>query len=321
MARRTWSSLFRSLFGGISGNQTKQAQRANLLLEQMEDRTTPAVNVTLIGGSNDLQLTFGAANDTATINNDGTFITVNYTGDGGTPFSTAATGVSQITVTDPSNSANQSLFITGSAYTLNGGNGLSASGVEQYSINSDISGSQVFLDVNSTISLGAGQFSTTSGQQYLGQVTLTTNTQMSAGSFINFGQTIDGGNDLALSATGNITFSGAIGGGTRLGAISITGASDVNAAAITAASFSQTAGSGTTTLGGNVDTNSGVGVSISTVSLAINGDVLTAANAGVTLTATNNININVSANLTGGSGGISLPQNHNKWQHRRHWHS
>ncbi|MCY2949288.1 MAG: hypothetical protein NTZ71_14025, partial [Planctomycetota bacterium] len=64
MARRTWSSLFRSLFGGISGNQTKQAQRANLLLEQMEDRTTPA-NFTFGGGilSIDLNITNGVGSN------------------------------------------------------------------------------------------------------------------------------------------------------------------------------------------------------------------------------------------------------------------
>jgi hypothetical protein len=43
MARRTWFSLFKSLFGTVSENSTKMPQRANLALERMEDRTTPAV--------------------------------------------------------------------------------------------------------------------------------------------------------------------------------------------------------------------------------------------------------------------------------------
>ena len=83
MARRTWFSLFRTLFGGISGNQTKQAQRPNLALEIMEDRTTPAVSAWLVGS--DLQITLSAANVQAYLAQNGS--TIDVMGTGGGPFS------------------------------------------------------------------------------------------------------------------------------------------------------------------------------------------------------------------------------------------
>jgi len=67
---------------------------------------------------------------------------------------------------------------------------------------------------------------------------------------ITFDSTVDGTNTLSLTTgTGTITFTGAVGSGTALGAVTIVSAGDVTAsAAITAASLTQSAGTGTTTL-------------------------------------------------------------------------
>ena len=114
MARRTWYSLFRTLFGGISGNQTKQAQRPNLALEIMEDRTTP-VATAFSGGVLSLDLNF--ASEAVTLSNDGTNITISssntITGDGA---SFATSGVTSIAVTDSGSNSGQSLtFAAGTA--------------------------------------------------------------------------------------------------------------------------------------------------------------------------------------------------------------
>ena len=52
-----------------------------------------------------------------------------------------------------------------------------------------------------------------------------------------------------------MVFSGAVGGTTRLGDLTIVSAADVTAAAITASAIDQQAGTGTTTFNGAVNTN------------------------------------------------------------------
>ncbi|WP_460058378.1 hypothetical protein, partial [Spirochaeta dissipatitropha] len=62
---------------------------------------------------------------------------------------------------------------------------------------------------------------------------------------------------------GNVLFTGAVGDTTRLGAVTVTNANDVTqSAGLTAASFTQVAGSGTTLFSGAVDTDGAAGVSL-----------------------------------------------------------
>jgi|GEM_PF-1400691 len=86
MSRRTWFSLFRTLFGGISSNQSKQALRPNLVLERLEDRAVPASVV-----YNDtsflltIQLDMADESITLTAQGDGNYVFTsnnNFTGDG-----------------------------------------------------------------------------------------------------------------------------------------------------------------------------------------------------------------------------------------------
>ena len=138
MARRTWSSLFRSLFGGISGNQTKQAQRANLLLEQMEDRTTPA-NFTFSGGilSIDLNITNSAGSNneeiilTSTSNGGDYLFTLNGSNVffGSDQSGLTGTGTNTLTITNALSLTDVNLAdvggLTGAAVTFDNSNGFS----------------------------------------------------------------------------------------------------------------------------------------------------------------------------------------------------
>jgi hypothetical protein len=129
---------------------------------------------------------------------------------------------------------------------------------------------------------------------------------------ITFSSTVNGGQALALTAgTGDITWTGAVGGTTRLGAITINSARNVTeSAGVTAASVSQAAGTGTTTLDGAVSTTSAGGISIVTNTIAVNSGITTTGtgpvvlNAGGTLTiaAAGAITSDGAVALTGGSG-------------------
>ncbi|MBD1834466.1 filamentous hemagglutinin N-terminal domain-containing protein, partial [Cyanobacteria bacterium FACHB-472] len=90
---------------------------------------------------------------------------------------------------------------------------------------------------------------------FTGAVNLTGNATLNAGNgAITFNSTINGGKNLELTAgTGSINFNQAVGNNTRLGNITITNAKDVNTKAISAASITQSAGTGTTTFDGRLN--------------------------------------------------------------------
>jgi hypothetical protein len=100
---------------------------------------------------------------------------------------------------------------------------------------------------------------------------------------------------LGLTAgTGTITLAGALGGGTRLGAMTVNSAGNLTAAAITATSLTQSAGTGTSTLDGAVNL---------TGNLAFTGRNLTI-NAGVTAGSTVAV-VNTGVFTTGAAGDIT----------------
>ncbi|MFH1043834.1 MAG: hypothetical protein V1796_01955, partial [Pseudomonadota bacterium] len=115
---------------------------------------------------------------------------------------------------------------------------------------------------------------------------------------------------------GNIFFSGAVGGVTRLGAITITNANDVTeSAGITAASLVQAAGLGTTTFNGPVNANTVTGVQIATNNIVTGsgGTITTTAGSVGVVTLTNSgalvigAPINADGNVTqNGSGSTTL---------------
>ncbi|MEW5759014.1 MAG: hypothetical protein AB1755_06080, partial [Candidatus Omnitrophota bacterium] len=104
---------------------------------------------------------------------------------------------------------------------------------------------------------------------------------------VTFSSTLDAtvSESLGITAgTGNIVFTGAVGAGTRLGALTLTSATDVTADAITAASITQTASSGTTTFNGAVNTNAIAGIDLNGSTYAINSTITTTAAGPLTIT-------------------------------------
>ena len=104
-----------------------------------------------------------------------------------------------------------------------------------------------------------------------------------AGGNIHFTSTINGGSALALNAgtTGAITLDSAIGGTTRLGAITIAKSAGVTAGGnITAASLTQTAGTGTSDFKGTINTNTATGVNVTGASTVSFESAVTATSGG-----------------------------------------
>ena len=119
-----------------------------------------------------------------------------------------------------------------------------------------------------------------------------------AGGLVTFEGLLNGGHNLTVTAAaGNVTFSGAVGGSTRLGTLNIVTAGDVTAGALTLAAFDQDAGTGTTTLGGAVDTNAAGGVVVANTNLAVNAAVTTTGNGVVTFTQSGTTTIAAAGNI------------------------
>ena len=92
---------------------------------------------------------------------------------------------------------------------------------------------------------------------------------------ITFQDLLNGAQALGLTAgNANIDFDGVVGGVTALGAVTINSATNVTAdAAFSAASFKQSAGTGTTTLNGAVTTSGSSGFDITGTNLALNAPI------------------------------------------------
>ncbi|WP_310568480.1 filamentous hemagglutinin N-terminal domain-containing protein, partial [Hydrogenophaga sp.] len=156
------------------------------------------------------------------------------------------------------------------------------------------------LSVSGTTAIHASAVTSMGAQTYTGAVIVGNDTTLTTtNSDVSFGASVDSegaeANDLTVAAgTGNLTVSGAVGGTAALGAVNVVSANDVTLAAVDAASFTQQAGSGTTTLGGAVNLSG---------NLAFTGNDLTVndvANLGGDLTFTgHDLAVNAAANVGG----------------------
>ncbi len=156
---------------------------------------------------------------------------------------------------------------------------------------------------------------------------LATNINISTGTNvgdINFDSTLDsvasGNNTLGLTAgTGSITFTGAVGSGVNqeLGATTVNSANNVTVTStLEAASFTQSAGTGTSQFGGQVDTTAaGTNVSITTDTIDLNdnintngGNVVLSAASGITLDGGNIVTTGVlnAADTTDNAGTVDI---------------
>ncbi|HWA26284.1 MAG TPA: hypothetical protein VG734_11525 [Lacunisphaera sp.] len=219
---------------------------------------------------------------------------------------------------------NVSLSTTAGGITL--GNGLTTTGGGAVTISS--AGAATFTAAGDISADGAVSLTAASGISTAGDVTTTdddvtyasatnltgpvvVNTGAGGAGNINFNSTLDGAQNLTLTAgTGNLTFTGTV-GATRLGNVTINAATNVTANAFSAATLTQNGGLGTTTFNGAVDTNSAGGISLSGNNLVINsaitttgtGPVTVAEGGTATLAAAGNISSDGAVSLTA-TGGI-----------------
>ncbi|MDO8953770.1 MAG: hypothetical protein Q7V63_02875 [Gammaproteobacteria bacterium] len=167
-------------------------------------------------------------------------------------------------------------------------------------------------DLLGTVVLNAGTVTTTGAQTYNEAVTLGANTLLNTtNSNVTFGGTLNGtvANIQTLGITagaGDVTFTGAVGGTTPLGAITIISARNVlESAGLTATSLTQTTGTGTTTLTGAVTTSGAApaGISLTNTVIAATGALATTAGGNVMLNATAG---NVSVGSIASSGALAM---------------
>lgn len=226
MARRTWASLFRSIFGATTRRITRQARRPRFVLERMEDRTTPAT-VGFSGGilsihldnnevatfattaTNTVSITFNA--NLTNLGMDGSPLVITSGGGSGsiTGNLTAATATTQISVTGSATPNEKVVF---NAYDAPTASLVFDSAVELVDINGNVNCLSLAAATASSI---GGNVVTQGIQTYSGPSTLTSAISLNSnGNNIQFGSTLaGGGNNLTLASgvgAGKTDFSGSV---------------------------------------------------------------------------------------------------------------
>ena len=268
----------------------------NLLLQPF----TSGLNIDIAGdeGTSALDLT---ATDLAALGNGFKDIPIQTNGSGIITFVNPITFNNPVTIDAPSGeiivngaitgTGNASITLNGSTTTLNAG--ITTAGKPITIGNSVVLRRNIDLD---TTSLG-----TAAGADI--KLTGTTN------------GTTASSQDLTLTAgSGNITLDDAVGSITRLGNLTIASANDVTTKGITAASLTQTAGTGTTIFNGALSTNTAGGIDLKGNNFALNGTVRTTNGGPVTITNNGNLTLGADLNLDGafnqdGLGAVSLAGN------------
>ncbi|MHB8735922.1 MAG: beta strand repeat-containing protein [Terriglobales bacterium] len=240
---------------------------------------TNANNVTTSAGLTAASVTQTAGQGTTTFNgavNTNTGTGVNLTGNAQTVNSTiTTTGGGTLTFTNAGLLTLNGDIASDGAVTQNGAGAVTIDTDRTITTTGDAVGFATGVTLAKTGGTGLFTINSTSGN--------------AAGANITFSSTLDGSTagaePLTLNAGtgGNILFTGAVGGGTRLGAINLTNANNVTeSSGITAASLTQTAGQGTTTLNGAVNTNTGTGVNLTGTNQTVNNTITTTGGGTVT---------------------------------------
>jgi CHAT domain-containing protein len=181
--------------------------------------------------------------------------------------------------------------------------------------NGTVNAASLSTDADGTTQLN-GNVTTTGVQSYGDNVQLNNSVTLNTGNGdVTFAGTVNSQasetNALRLNVgLGNIAFKGIV-GSTPLGNLTIDSAHDVQAAgSITAASITQTAGTGTTTFNGALNTNGAGGVNLTGNNFDLNGSVTAIGGGSVNLTANNNISTqeitaNAGMSLTSKTGKVN----------------
>ena len=142
---------------------------------------------------------------------------------------------------------------------------------------SSSAGHQIFLGGSITTVNTAVSFPVAVIRDTITTATVSTGT---TGAAISFSSTIDG--DVALTrnltlaaGSGNITLTGAVGGTTPLGTLTLSSANNANANAITVGVLAQNSGTGTTTFNGVINTSNALGINLTGSAFTFNNTVTT----------------------------------------------
>ncbi|MBD2742573.1 CHAT domain-containing protein [Coleofasciculus sp. FACHB-1120] len=232
----------------------------------------------------------------------------------------AGTGTLTVQGTSPGITSNASINLIGGATTLNSGINttdagnltITNSGLLTVASGADMTLTGAFVQ-NGTGSVSTAGNITASSIQFTQGVNLTGSISLETGAGnISFGNTLNGSHGLSLTAgTGNIKFTDAVGGSNKLGSITINSAQNVEAAAITATSITQSAGSGTTTFNSALHTNSASGINLNGNNFVFKNPVTTTNSGGVSINNTGTLTIEAAADMNldgafsqGGTGGV-----------------
>ncbi|MFB2876810.1 CHAT domain-containing protein [Floridanema aerugineum] len=201
------------------------------------------------------------------------------------------------------NLTGNSFVFNGKVTTTNNG-GFTISNASPLTLNAEIFQLDgAFKQVGEGVVSLAGKLTTTDDEiSFKSAVTLIGDAALNTGTGIGditFNSAVDGGANLTLNAgIGKINLGGAVGSNTRIGNLIIESATDVNAKSITAASITQTAGTGVTNLG-VLDTNSPQGINLNSNIINLNGAITTTNNGVFTINNSGALNLNYVINLDG----------------------
>jgi hypothetical protein len=168
-----------------------------------------------------------------------------------------------------------SLTLSGTTFAIGGA--LTQAGLGTTTVSSQITASDVISFTGPVITSGSPTLDTSA-----------------ANKAISFQRAVDGSGALGMnSGSADITLVQAVGATTRLGALTITHAGNVSAQGIRAASMTQAAGEGTTTILGNIDTTSGF--NLTGTHFTINGSLLSSAAGSSSIAHTGLLNLTAGA--------------------------
>jgi len=267
-------------------------------------------NLTLETGTGDINLT-GAVGSTTPLNN----LTINNVNNVNATSITAASitqtsGTGTSTFGDLNTNSTSGINLTGNSFALNGkitttnNGGFTINNANPLTLNAasfNLDGA--FKQIGAGAVSLSGNLTTTNDEiSFNSAVTLIGDTALNTGAGIGditFKNTVDGAANLTLNAgTGNINLAGAVGSNTRIGNLIIESVNDVNATSITAASITQSSGTGTSTFS-DLNTNTTQGINLNGNNFNLNGAITTTNNGVLTINNKGTLNIKGDINLDG----------------------
>ncbi|MCC6128156.1 MAG: hypothetical protein IT584_03035, partial [Chlamydiae bacterium] len=179
------------------------------------------------------------------------------------------------------------ISLTGSSFTFSGsvtttGSGpITISNTGLFTLSAPCTTSGAFNQSGVGTSLLSSSLQATDSIAFTGSVNVSGSASLITSSNpITLSNTLNGPGNLTLNAaTGPISLQGAAGNITRLGALTFSAATNITTLGISAASITQTNGSGITTMVGDLNTNSSLGISLMGTNFAITGSLIST-NAG-----------------------------------------